>query len=481
VLANWMGGKVVKPARALLETARVPSFDTPGAAVGAYMQLTGYRRLQTLLAETPPAEPDSFSPDRARARAVIDAVLADNRSMLTEAEAKDLLDAYRIPIVVTAVAGDADEAVRLAEGMGYPVAVKILSRQISHKSDVGGVTLNLKSADAVRQAVLDMTARVAELRPGAVLDGFTVQQMVIRSSAHELLVGAFVDEVFGPVIMFGQGGVAVEVIRDRAVALPPLNMAIAGRLIGSTRISRLLQGYRDRPRADLDAVMETLLKVAQLVGDFAEVGELDINPLLADDKGVIALDARVVVRPSGLKGVDRLAICPYPVGLEEQVVLRTGEEVLLRPIRPEDEAAHAAFFAHLDDEDVRMRFMTLIKPPDHDALARFTQIDYDREMSFIATRAAPSGPETLGVVRTTADPDGERAEYAIIVRSDMKGAGLGYLLTRKMIDYCRGRGLRELFGMVLAENQPMRRLAGDFGFAVRPTANPAVVEIVLAL
>ncbi len=477
VLTNWMGGRVVKPARDLLEAALIPTFDTPGAVIGAYMQLVGYRRLQSLLTETPPAEPESFSPDRSRARAVIDRVLADDRSMLTEAEAKELLDAYGIPIVATAVARDADDAVRLADGMGYPVVVKILSRQISHKSDVGGVALNLKSADAVRAAVTEMTARVAELRPGAVLDGFTVQQMVTRSSAHELLVGLFVDEVFGPVIMFGQGGVAVEVVRDRAVALPPLNMAIAERLIGRTRVSRLLRGYRDRPRADLEAVKLTLLKVAQLAADFAEVSELDINPLLADDKGVVALDARVVVKPSGRRGVDRLVICPYPVGLEERAVLRTGEEVLLRPIRPEDEAAHAAFFASLDDEDMRMRFMTVIKPPDHDTLVRFTQIDYDREMCFIAER----GAETLGVVRARADPDGERAEYAIIVRSDMKGAGLGSLLTRKMIDYCRARGIGELFGTVLAENRPMRELAADFSFTTRGTGDGTTVEIVLKL
>jgi acetyltransferase len=482
VLANWMGGKVVRHGRELLEAAAIPSFETPGSVISAYMQLVDYRRLQTLLAETPPAQPESFSPDRERARTVIEAVLADGRTMLTEAEAKDLLDAYHIPIVATRVAADADEAVHLAEAMGYPVVVKILSREISHKSDVGGVALNLKSADAVRAAVDAIRSRVAELRPGAAIDGFTVQQMVARSAAHELLVGVFVDDVFGPVIMFGQGGTAVEVVRDRAVTLPPLNLAIATRLMDKTRVARLLNGYRDRPKADLDAVRDVLLKVGQLVTDFAQIRELDINPLLADDRGVIALDARVVVGPSSQSGVDRLAIRPYPSELEERTTLRTGEAVLLRPIRPEDEAAHAAFFDSLEAEDVRLRFFNVVKRPDHDALARFTQIDYDREMCFIATRQGRDGHgETLGVVRAIADPDNERAEFAIIVRSDLKGSGLGQALMTKLIEYSRLRGTGELFGTVLAENAAMRELGTGLGFETRPEEDISIVKMVLRL
>jgi acetyltransferase len=482
VLANWMGGRVVAPAREMLEAAGVPSFETPGAAVGAFSLLAGYRRLQTLLIETPPAHPAEFDPDRERAAGVIDAVLAERREMLTEHEAKQLLDAYAIPIVVTRVAADADEAARLADGIGYPVVIKILSRDISHKSDVGGVALNLKSSAEVRAAVEAMAARVAELRPQAHVDGFTVQQMVARPGAHELLAGCFVDEVFGPMIMFGQGGTAVEVVRDRAVALPPLNRAIARRLVEATRVHKLLQGYRDRPRADLDAIDDVLLKLAQLVIDHAEVSEIDINPLLADDKGVIALDARVVVRPAARPGVARLAIRPYPDGLEEEVRLRTGETVLLRPIRPEDEPAHAAFFDKLDPEDVRLRFFSVLKRPDHTALARLTQIDYDREMCFIANRAtADGGAETLGEARALADPDNECAEYAVIVRSDMQGAGLGEALMDKLIGYARVRGIRELWGTVLAENRAMRDLATRLGFETLPGEDPSVVRTVLPL
>ncbi len=481
VLANWMGGKVVAPGREILETAGIPSFETPGAAISAFSQLSGYRNLQSLLYETPSASPEHFKPDQARARSVIDAVLADGRSLLTEYEAKELLDAYAIPIVVTRIAGDAAEAVRLADEMGYPVVIKILSREISHKSDVGGVALNLKSAEAVRSAVETIAARVAELRPDAKLDGFTVQQMIARPTAHELLVGCFTDDVFGPVIMFGQGGTAVEVIRDRAVALPPLNMAIAARLVATTRVSRLLEGYRDRPRADMDAIRLALLKLAQLVIDFPEVAELDINPLLADDKGVTALDARVVVRAAAVAGVGHLAIRPYPDGLEQKVELRTGETVLLRPIRPEDEAAHAAFFGRLEQEDVRFRFFAVVKQPDHETLARFTQIDYDREMCFIATRMNDGAAETLGVVRAIADPDNERAEYAIIVRSDLKGAGLGQALMEKLIAYMRARGTKQLWGDVLADNNAMLDLAERLGFRKRPGLDGSAIRTELTL
>lgn len=481
ILTNWMGGRAVKRARAMLESAAVPSFETPGAAIRAHMQLIRYRRLQSLLTQTPPAQAETFKPDTARARAVIDGVLAEGRDLLTEFEAKELLDAYEIPIVVTRIARDADEAAALAEDMTFPVVVKILSRDISHKSDVGGVALNLKSAEAVREAVDAISRRVGELRPEAVIDGFTVQQMVHRPGAHELLVGAFVDDVFGPVIMFGQGGTAVEVVRDRAVSLPPLNPVIARHLMSQTRIFRLLEGYRDRPKADMDAIISVLLKVAQLVADLAEVAELDINPLLADDQGAIALDARVVAKPATAAAIRRLAIRPYPSDLEETFEMPSGELVLLRPIRPEDEPAHLDFFQHLDSEDLRLRFFNVVKSPSHDTLARFTQIDYDREMCFIATRPSETGHETIGVVRAIADPDNERAEYAVIIRSDLKGSGLGHALMDKLIRYARQRGIQELYGTVLSENTAMRDLATRLGFVTRPDEDTSVVQTLLAL
>ncbi|MFN3232551.1 MAG: GNAT family N-acetyltransferase [Alphaproteobacteria bacterium] len=477
VLVNWAGGRVVAGAREAFEDAGIPSYETPASAVHAFRQLTGHRRLQTLLMETPPAQPEAFTPDRDRARAVIDSVLADGRDLLTEVEAKELLDAYHIPIVVTRIAQDAEEAVALAEEIGFPVVVKILSREISHKSDVGGVALNLKSGNEVREAVETIQARVVEIRPDAAVDGYTVQQMISLSGAHELLIGAFVDDVFGPVIMFGQGGTAVEVVADRAVTLPPLNMMIAQRLMEETRVFKLLAGYRDRPAADLDAIKMTLLKVCQLVADFAEVAELDINPLLADDNGAIALDARVVVQVADESGLDRLAIRPYPVALEEDITTRSGETLRVRPIRPEDEPAYAEFFDHLEADDVRFRFFNLVKHPGHAFLARLTQIDYDRDMCFVAMR----GDAIMGTVRAISDPDNERAEYAVIVRSDTKGTGLGYALMQKIIDYCRQRGTGEIFGHVLADNHAMRDMAEGLGFRIKRGPDPTVVEVVLPL
>ena len=479
VLANWMGGRVVAGAREALEMADIPSFDTPISAVRAYMQLVNYRRLRTLLTETPADEPESFSPDREAARAVIDAVLADGRDILTEVEAKDVLGAYGIPIVDTRVATGAEEAARLAEEIGFPVAVKVLSREISHKSDVGGVALNLKTAEDVHDKVVDMATRIADLRPDATIDGFTVQAMINRPMGHELIVGTFVDKIFGPVILFGQGGTAVEIVADRAVALPPINMAIADHMIAETRVSKLLKGYRDRPAADLDGLKMSLIRLSHLVADMAEVAELDINPLLADDQGVIALDARIVVRPTEERAVDRLAIRPYPSELAAETMLQNGETVLVRPIRPEDEEAHADFFSHLEREDLRFRFFGHIKKPNHDFLARLTQIDYEREMCFIAVR--PETGETLGVVRVIIDPDNERGEYAVIVRSDMKGKGLGYDLMERIVDYCRNRGTGEVYGYVLRENSAMRQMVEELGFVTKPGPEPGVVEVTLPL
>jgi acetyltransferase len=362
------------------------------------------------------------------------------------------------------------------------VALKILSPDITHKSDVGGVALDLDTPEAVRAAAAAMSARLARHQAGARLSGFTVQEMARRPGAHELIVGAATDATFGPVLLFGQGGTAVEVIGDRAVGLPPLDMGLARDLISRTRVCRLLEGYRGRPAADLEAVCLALLQVSQLIIDIPEIAELDINPLLADERGVLALDARIRVAPAPAPGPERLAIRPYPAGLEETITLRSGHKVLLRPIRPEDEPAHHAFHAHLTQEDIRSRFFGLVRELPHSQMARFTQIDYDREMAFIATAAENGGKtETLGVVRAVTDPDNRRAEFAIIVRSDIKGQGLGYTLMDKMIRYCRGRGTGEIVGQVLLTNKAMLDLAQSLGFESHTLPDAEVVEVRLKL
>ncbi len=473
ILSCWLGGEAVAEARRIFSAAGLPTYGTPEEAVTAYLQIVQFRRNQNLLMQVPPAACGTIVADRARAEAIVRAVLADQRAVLTEPEAKELLSAYGIPVVATRRAHGIDEAVDAAGAIGYPVAVKILSPDISHKTDVGGVALDLDSAEAVRAAATRMLKRVAELMPQARIDGFSVQQMARRPHAHELIIGAATDPVFGPVLLFGQGGIAVEVMADHAVSLPPLNVVLARDMISRTRVARLLAGYRNRPAADIDAVVSVMMQVSQMVADLPELVELDINPLLADSAGVIALDARVKVALADRSAstLDRLAIRPYPPELE-QTITWAGEPLLLRPIQPEDGPAHVAFFNALTADDVRYRMFVRVRELQPSQLARFTQIDYDREMAFIATRPGADGtPETLGVARVVADPDNIEAEFAVTVRSDLKGHGLGQILMEKLIEYCRRRGTRAIVGEALPQNTRLLRLVKRLGFAV--TQNPA--------
>jgi acetyltransferase len=468
------------PARRVLGEAGVASFGTPEDAVGGFMQMVNYRRAQQLLMEVPAAAAGDFCPDQARARQVIAHALQSSRQMLSEPEAKEVLACYGIPVVETAIADRVEAAVLLAGRIGYPVALKILSPDVTHKTEVGGVALDLETPEAVRAAALAMRERLHALHPQAHLRGFTVQAMARRPGAHELIVGASCDPVFGPVILFGQGGIAVETIGDRALALPPLNQVLARDLVGRTRVARLLAGYRGRPAADMEALCTVLVRIATLLADLPEVQELDINPLLADEHGVLALDARMRVATAAQIGPARFAIRPYPAELEESVTWE-GSTLLLRPIRPEDAPQHSAFFAALTPEDVRFRMFAQMQSLPPAQLARWTQIDYDREMAFIATRMGPSGLETIGVARAVADPDNIRAEFAVVVRSDLKGRGLGALLMEKMLRYCRARGTQELVGEALPENLRMLQLAHHLGFTVAPAASEGAIGMRLVL
>lgn len=481
VLTCWSGGEAVRAARQAFAEAGLVSYETPDAAARAFMHMVNYRRNTKNLMEIPPELPEDFAPDHATVRAVIDTALAEGRDMLNEIEGKQILAAYGIPAVPTEAAGDPAAAVAAAQRIGYPVALKILSPDITHKSDVGGVALNLSSETELRTAAEAMLTRVRQRRPEARIDGFAIQAMIRRPRAHELIVGALTDPIFGPAIMFGQGGVGVEVIGDRAVALPPLNMHLALDLIDRTKVSRLMAGYRDFPPVDRNALAALLIRVAQMISDHAEIAELDINPLYADDQGMMALDARMVLRRSSVVGHDRLAIRPYPSGLEEALTLRDGSTVLVRPIRPEDEPAHQDFVSRVSAEDYRLRFFSPLRQLPHTEMARFTQIDYEREMAFIATRPAGDHSETLAVVRAVTDPDNLRAEFAVLVRTDMKGQGLGEALMRKIIAYCRQRGTREIVGDILRENQAMRTLASELGFQSAGVPASDVVEVRLPL
>lgn len=467
VFACWLGGASAQAARRRSREAGFVTFYTPERAVQAFLKAVEYRRNQSMLMETPPSIPASFAPDVAAARTVIERVMADGRDALTELEAKAVLAAYQIPVVETRVARSPDEAASLAQAIGFPVALKLLSFDVMHKSDVGGVVLDIETPAQAREAAERIAERAREAR--VAVGGFSVQRMLRNPDAFELIVGAATDPVFGPVILFGQGGTAVEVIADRAIGLPPLNLNLARELVSRARVAKLLAGYRNRPAADHEAIYLTLAKVSQLVCDIAEVVEFDINPLLADASGVLALDARIVVRAPSRPGHARLAIRPYPQELETPLAVR-GNHFHLRPIRPEDEAAYNDFFLSLTPEDVHFRFFRLIRSMPHSELARMTQIDYDREMAFVATAPgdvdAQGMPRLLGVVQAHADPANEHAEFAIAIRPDQQHKGLGRALMAQIVAYCRQRGTGEVYGEVLSDNTRMLALAKAIGFRV---------------
>jgi len=482
ILTTWIGGEVVAESRRLFREASLPTYETPEAAVQAFMHLVKFRRNQEMLAQTPPSAPTEFTPDTAFVKKTIDAVLADGRSMMSEAEAKSVLLAYGVPTVRTEIVKTPEEAAAKAEELSFPVALKILSPDITHKSDAGGVKLFLENAEQVKAAGAEMFERIGKNFPKANLEGFTVQEMAVRPGAHELIVGMTTDNIFGPTLLFGQGGTSVEVVGDRAVALPPLNMNLAEEMISRTRISKLLQGYRDRPAADMDAVKMAMLQVSQLAVDFPEIFELDINPLFADEKGVLAVDARIGVRKAPENADLRLAIRPYPKELEEEMALPDGRTTLVRPIRPEDEPEHYDFVSKMTPEDIRFRFFGTVSQLPHSEMARLTQLDYDREMAFIASvTKEDGGRETIAVVRTNTDPANERAEFAIVVRSDLQDVGLGSRMLDKMIAYCKARGTKEMVGQVLEDNRKMLQLAESKGFSRKRVPDDNVFEVKLQL
>src|SRR5690606_3306813 len=382
VLACWLGQGTATEARRLFTERRVPAYDTPEQAVQAFAHLYRYRRNQELLMETPPDVSGLTRFDREAAEGIIERALRDDRTMLTGPESAGVLAAYGIPTVPTVEVRDVDGACRAAETLGSPASLQRPSSDTSHKTDVGGVQLNPASVEAVARAAHDMLATVRRAAPDARLDGFMVQPMIRRPHAHELIAGVAEDAVFGPVILFGQGGTAAEILEDRTVGLPPLNPLLAEDMIRHTRVSRLLAGYRDRPAADRAAIALVLVQLSELVSTLDRVLELDINPLLADPSGVIALDARIVVAGPGRERRP-LAIRPYPRHREKTIETRSGRRFTLRPIRPEDERALIDMLRRSTREDIRLRFFGAIKEFTHSFAARLTQIDYDREMAFV--------------------------------------------------------------------------------------------------
>jgi acetyltransferase len=482
VLAVWVGDS--GEAEAELARAGIPHYASETDAVRGFMHLVRYREGQDALMATPPTLPADCAPDVTRARDIVRKAVEARRAWLDPLEIAELMAAYAIPIASVTLARDPDEAVAAAQPLlkSGPVAAKILSPDIVHKSDVGGVRLNLGDERAVRQAVTDILARARSAKPEARITGVTIHPMIVRPRARELIAGLANDETFGPVVVFGAGGTAVEVINDKALTLPPLDLRLADDLIGRTRVARILDGYRDVPAADRKSIALVLTKLAQLAADLPEVKEVDLNPLLADESGVIVVDARVAVgeaasRPARFgRSTSRFAIRPYPKEWEQTVHLRDGTAVLVRPVRPEDEPLYPPFLQKITAEDLRLRFFGPIKHFNHAMIARFTQIDYARAMAFVVID--PSSGEMLGVGRVHLLSNSDTAEYAVLVRSDLKGRGLGWMLMQKLIEYARSEGIQELRGEVLSENSTMLRMCAELGFDIGESRDDPSVRIV---
>jgi acetyltransferase len=474
VLVCWAGQATAGAERAELARAGVAVFPTPEAAVRGARHLAQDRRNRRAAAELPGREVLALTPDRDAAAAIIARLRAEDRLDCTEDEALAVLAAYGMAVVETRMAADAGAAVREADALGWPVALKLRSADIPRKTEIGGVALGLADAASLLRAAAAMRDRAARERPAARLLGFLVQRMAAPGQELRLRLGT--DAMFGPFIGFGLGGTAAALIGDEVLDLPPLNDALAKALIARSRAARLLAGWRDHPPADLDAVEAALVRLSQIAVDFPGVASIAINPLRARADGVEALDASITLHPEGVGAL--LAIPPYPDEWVSRWRTRGGEMLTIRPIRPEDAAAQAAFFARLTPEDIRFRFFSSIRVLQPQQIARMTQIDYDREMAFVAIHARPGEPEAmLGVARLIREPDAPRGEFAVIVDATMKGQGLGRHLMERVFAWGRAQGVAEVFGHVLADNAPMLAFVRRLGFSVtRSVEDEEVME-----
>jgi acetyltransferase len=489
VLASWMGGADVAAGEAILQQASIPTFAYPDAAARAFNSMGRQSKALKSLYETPtlPSEPQRGEPDCARAEALIAAVRTSGRAFLTEVESKQLLGLYGLPTVVTHVATGEAAAVAAADRIGYPVVLKVHSETITHKTDVGGVQLNLVDASAVRQAYRSIADSVCRRAGAEHFRGITVQPM-IRVEGYELILGSSLDAQFGPVLLFGAGGQLVEIFRDHALGLPPLTTTLARRMMERTHIYRALQGVRGRRPIDLAALEHLLVRFSRLVVEQRGIKEIDINPLLASPQNLIALDARVVVHPSDVSEdrLPRLAIRPYPIRYIKSVELGDGTTVILRPIRPEDEPLLIAFHKTLSEESVYLRYfhaMNLSSRVAHERLTRICFIDYDREMAFVAEQKDPATGTSaiLGVGRLSKRRGTDDAEFALIIRDGVQGHGLGTALLRQLIEFGRDERQRRIVADILPQNHVMRRVCTKLGFRLYPDQANGIVRAVLDL
>jgi acetyltransferase len=484
IVGCWMGEQQTYPARKMLTEAGIPAFRMPETAVDLFSHLSTYYRNQKLLLQTP--EPISRQAKTATegAKMLIEAVLSERRKVLSEMESKSVLRAFKIPVAQTMVARTPTEALLLAEQIGFPVVMKVDSPDLPRKSEVGGVRLNIISAAAVRNAYHDILDTVGRNAPSARINGVSIEPFVARPNGRELKVGVIRDRVFGPVITFGVGGAECEVFNDTAVALPPMNSYLVEDLIRSTRAAKILGDYRNMPAANMEALEDVLLRISQMVCELPWLQELDLNPLIVDENGAIAADARIVIdfAPSSGDRYSHMAIHPYPAHLVEDWVLPDGQVVVIRPIRPEDAEMEKEFVAHLSDESKYFRFMDTLRELTQSMLVRFTQIDYDREMAFVAVTEEDGKEVQVGVSRFVSNPDGETVEFALAVADGWQKRGVGRKLMSAIIECARAKGYRAVVGDVLALNSKMFKLMTSLGFTIHPhPEDPAVKRVIKPL
>ncbi|MBK6360047.1 MAG: bifunctional acetate--CoA ligase family protein/GNAT family N-acetyltransferase [Comamonadaceae bacterium] len=482
LLTCWMGDASVGEARTVLNTAMIPTFRTPEAAVGAFGNIASFYQNQQLLQQTPPPLSTLAKPDIEGARLLIESVLAERRNVLTEMESKALLSAFHIPVTKTILARNANEAMMIATQLGFPVALKIDSPDITHKSDVNGVALNVMNAVGVRDTYNDMMQAVKRNQPNARINGVTIQNMARHKRGREIYIGLVTDDPFGPVIAFGAGGTMIELMNDRAMELPPLNQFLARSLIDRARVSETLGEWRGATAVDMDALEHVLLRVSEMVCELPQLREMDINPIIVDESGAVAVDARIVIdnaqqaHGGRTHNYNHLAILPYPAQHEQVWPMRGGEQYTIRPIHPDDADMLQTLVRSLSSESRYFRFVSSMHELPPQMLSRFTLIDYDREMALVAVyterKAGEDGEmvETsriVGVSRYITNPDSSSCEFSLVVADDFGGRGLGSRLMLSIMDVAREKGLTEIVGLVLTNNPGMLKLMKSLGYSIK--------------
>jgi len=464
ILASWMGEQSVAAARDILEIGSIPNYRYPEEAVAVFLKMVAYTQNIQLLYETPPAISEKFNFQKTTANNFVKNILGQGRTQLKEWEGKQLLSYYDIPVANYKIAYRKEQAYAFAKEIGCPVVMKVISSSISHKTDVGGVLLNIESPTAAKTAFTTIIENVKSHHPQAEIEGILVEKMIHKR--YELLIGAKKDPIFGPVIVFGRGGVETELHKDVNMGLPPLNRHLAKQIINGTKVVELLKGFRGMPKINIEELELLLVKFAYLLMDIREISEIDINPFLINETGGVAVDAHIMLEASvdNIQPYGHLSIPPYPKAYTKNIQLENGLQVTLRSIRPEDEPMENALFYCLSKETIYRRFFSYAAKPNHQVLSRLTNIDYDREIAIVAEIEEAGNRKLIGVVRMIINPMNGKGEYAIVVADEWQGLGLGYQLTKYILEIAQARKIATVFGEVLYGNAPMIHLLGEFGF-----------------